>query len=110
MLRIYHLKCGMQLQLSKQMKARQKVYLDYASRRLEGRPYTADPEHREIPEIVAWADKEARIENRWLIRRFEGMSVRGAPEPTDFLPQVIRSPFEKTDPTFSIIYSLLYSA
>ena len=56
MLRIYHLKFGMQLQLSEQMKARQEVYLDYASRRLEGRPYTADPEHREIPEIVAWAD------------------------------------------------------
>ena len=81
--------------LSNQMKARQDVYLDYASHRVEGRPYVADPEHREIPAIVEWADREARRENKWLIHKFEGLSVRGAPEPTDFFPQIIRSPFEK---------------
>ena len=81
--------------VSNQMKARQDIYLDYASHRVEGRPYRADPDHREIPEIVEWADREARRENKWLIHKFEGLSVRAAPEPTDFFPQIIRTPFEK---------------
>ena len=82
-------------ELSEQIKARQDVYLDYASHRLEGRPYRANPKHPEIAEIVIWADNEDRIENKWLIQKIEGISVRGAPEPRDFFPQVIRSPFEK---------------
>jgi hypothetical protein len=45
--------------------------------------------------VKEWADKEAAIENRWLIRKIEGRSVRGAPEPKDFFKQIFRSPFEK---------------
>ena len=41
------------------MIARQDVFLDYPSHRLEGRQYQADPEHREIAEVVEWADKKA---------------------------------------------------
>jgi len=82
-------------ELSEKMKVRQDVYLDYASHRLEGRPYKADPDHRETDEVKEWADKEAAIENRWLIRKIEGRSVRGAPEPKDFFKQIFRSPFEK---------------
>jgi hypothetical protein len=34
------------------MKARQDVFLDYASHRLEGRQYKADPDHHETAEVM----------------------------------------------------------
>jgi hypothetical protein len=79
-------------ELSEKVKVRQDVFLDYARHRLEGRQYKADPDHRETAGVMEWADKEAKVENRWLIQKIEGRSVQGAPEHKHGLPLRRRPP------------------
>jgi hypothetical protein len=50
--------------LSEELKARQGVYLDYTSCRIEESYYQPNKKYREGPEIMAWPKKEAKIESK----------------------------------------------